>query len=166
MSVDRLADIAVFARVVELGSFTRAADALDVSKAVVSKYVSRLERRLGARLLQRTTRRLTLTEPGAALYRRSAGALAELAEAENDVAQLTGAPRGVLHHQGKEPGEDQIAREGVAEKQQGGRVLRMPDRDRLPPAGHRARVKRVGVPGSGVGREVEQQRTAQRAVIA
>jgi DNA-binding transcriptional LysR family regulator len=96
MSMDRLADVAVFARVVELGSFTRAAEALEVSKAVVSKYVTRLEQRLGARLLQRTTRRLTLTEPGAALYRRSLGALAELAEAENDVAQLTGAPRGVL----------------------------------------------------------------------
>ena len=96
MSKDRLADIAVFARVVELGSFTRAADALEVSKAVVSKYVSRLEQRLGARLLQRTTRRLTLTEPGEALYRRSLGALAELAEAEKDVARLTGAPRGVL----------------------------------------------------------------------
>jgi DNA-binding transcriptional LysR family regulator len=96
MSMDRLADVAVFARVVELGSFTRAAEAFEVSKAVVSKYVTRLEQRLGARLLQRTTRRLTLTEPGAALYRRSLGALAELAEAENDVAQLTGAPRGVL----------------------------------------------------------------------
>ena len=96
MSVDRLTDVAVFVRVVELGSFTRAADALGVSKAVVSKYVSRLEQRLGARLLHRTTRRLTLTEPGAALYRRSLGALAELAEAENEVAQLTGAPRGVL----------------------------------------------------------------------
>jgi DNA-binding transcriptional LysR family regulator len=91
-----LGDIAVFVRVVELGSFTRAADALGVSKAVVSKYVSRLEQRLGARLLHRTTRRLTLTEPGEALYRRSAGALAELGEAEKDVAQLTGAPRGVL----------------------------------------------------------------------
>jgi DNA-binding transcriptional LysR family regulator len=96
MSMDRLADIAVFSRVVELGSFTRAADALEVSKAVVSKYVSRLEQRLGARLLHRTTRRLTLTEPGEALYRRSLGALAELSEAERDVAQLTGAPRGVL----------------------------------------------------------------------
>lgn len=94
--VGSLADIAVFVRVAELGSFTRAADALGVSKAVVSKYVSRLEQRLGARLLHRTTRRLTLTEPGDALFRRSVGALAELAEAEKDVAQLTGAPRGLL----------------------------------------------------------------------
>lgn len=94
--MNTLADIAVFVRVVELGSFTRAADALELSKAAVSKQVSRLEQRLGARLLHRTTRRLTLTEAGAALHRRSAGALAELGEAEREVAQLTGAPRGLL----------------------------------------------------------------------
>lgn len=89
-------DIAVFVRVVELGSFTKAADALEVSKAAVSKYVNRLEQRLGARLMHRTTRRLTLTEAGQALYGRSSAALAELGEAENDVAQLTGKPRGTL----------------------------------------------------------------------
>src|SRR5688572_29618198 len=89
-------DIAVFVRVVELGSFTRAADALEISKAAVSKYVNRLEQRLAARLLHRTTRRLALTEAGQALYGRSAAALAELAEAEHDVAQLTGKPRGML----------------------------------------------------------------------
>ncbi len=89
-------DIAVFVRVVELGSFTKAADTLEISKAAVSKYVNRLEQRLGARLMHRTTRRLTLTEAGQALYGRSAAALAELGEAENDVAQLTGKPRGTL----------------------------------------------------------------------
>lgn len=89
-------DIAVFVRVVEFGSFTKAADALEISKAAVSKYVNRLEQRLDARLLHRTTRRLTLTEAGEALYARSAAALAELGEAENDVAQLTGKPRGML----------------------------------------------------------------------
>jgi DNA-binding transcriptional LysR family regulator len=89
-------DIAVFVRVVELGSFTKAADALEISKAAVSKYVNRLEQRLDARLLHRTTRRLALTEAGQALYGRSAAALAELAEAEHDVAQLTGKPRGML----------------------------------------------------------------------
>lgn len=94
--MDHLTEIAVFVRVVELGSFTRAADAMEVSKAAVSKQVSRLEQRLGARLLHRTTRRLTLTEAGDALYRRSVGALAELGEAEKDIAQLTGAPRGLL----------------------------------------------------------------------
>jgi DNA-binding transcriptional LysR family regulator len=94
--MENLADIAVFVRVVERGSFTAAADSLEVSKAVVSKYVSRLEQRLGARLLHRTTRRLTLTEAGEALFGRSAAALAELGNAEKDVAQLTGAPRGLL----------------------------------------------------------------------
>lgn len=94
--MENLADIAVFVQVVEAGSFTAAAEQLNVSKAVVSKYVSRLESRLGARLLQRTTRRLTLTEAGEALYAKSAGALAELAEAEKLVAHLTGAPRGQL----------------------------------------------------------------------
>ena len=89
-------DVTVFVRVVELGSFTKAADALAISKAAVSKYVSRLEQRLGARLLHRTTRRLGLTEAGDALYARSRAALAELVEAENDVAQLTGKPRGLL----------------------------------------------------------------------
>jgi len=94
--MDPLSDTLVFVQVVELGSFTRAADKLEISKAGVSKYVSRLEQRLGARLLNRTTRRLSLTEAGQALYARSAGALAELREAENDVAQLTGKPRGLL----------------------------------------------------------------------
>lgn len=94
--MDNLADIAVFVQVVETGSFTAAAEQLNVSKAVVSKYVTRLEQRLGARLLQRTTRRLTLTEAGEALYAKSSGALAELADAEADVARLTGAPRGHL----------------------------------------------------------------------
>ncbi len=89
-------DVAVFVRVVDLGSFTKAADALEISKAAVSKYVNRLEQRLDARLLHRTTRRLALTEAGQALYGRSAAALAELAEAEHDVAQLTGKPRGML----------------------------------------------------------------------
>ena len=89
-------DVAVFVRVVELGSFTKAAYELELSKAAVSKYVNRLEQRLSARLLHRTTRRLGLTEAGEALYARSRAALAELAEAENDVAQLTGKPRGML----------------------------------------------------------------------
>lgn len=94
--MENLKDIAVFVRVAELGSFTAAADQLALSKAVVSKYISRLEQRLGARLLHRTTRRITLTEAGDALYGRSVAALADLGEAEREVAQLTGAPRGHL----------------------------------------------------------------------
>ena len=94
--MDRLSDIAVFVRVVEQGSFTSAADALDISKAAVSKYVSRLERRLGARLLNRTTRKLTLTEAGTALFDGASGALDQIKSAEDVVYELVGEPRGRL----------------------------------------------------------------------
>ena len=94
--VDNLADIAVFVRVVERGSFTLAADDLSLSRAVVSKYISRLEGRLGARLLNRTTRRLALTEAGAALFEASRGALERIEEAEATVAQYQAAPKGRL----------------------------------------------------------------------
>jgi DNA-binding transcriptional LysR family regulator len=96
VAVEVLREISVFVRVVERGSFTAAADQLELSKAAVSKYVSRLERKLGARLLNRTTRRLTLTEAGEALYRRADAALAELAAAQAEVFELTGEPRGRL----------------------------------------------------------------------
>ncbi|CDF40890.1 unnamed protein product [Chondrus crispus] len=69
--MDSLTDIAVFVKVVDSGSFTEAAQRLSLSKSVVSKYVTRLENRLGARLLNRTTRRLSLTEAGSAFYERS-----------------------------------------------------------------------------------------------
>lgn len=91
-----LADIAIFIRVVELGSFTAAANELEISKAAVSKYITRLEVSLGARLLQRTTRRLVLTEAGDAFYRRSFAALQEIDEASREVAKLSDAPRGLL----------------------------------------------------------------------
>lgn len=94
--MDTLPDLAVFAQVVEHGSFTAAAEHLELSKAAVSKYVARLERTLGARLLNRTTRRLTLTEAGEALYRRAGAALAELVAAQEEVVELTGEPRGRL----------------------------------------------------------------------
>jgi DNA-binding transcriptional LysR family regulator len=94
--MQNLSDIAVFVEVVDRGSFTAAAHALALSKAAVSKYVSRLEQRLGARLLQRTTRRLTLTEAGAALYDGAARALAQISDVEDTVMGLSGAPRGRL----------------------------------------------------------------------
>ena len=94
--MDNLADVAVFVRVVERGSFTLAADELEISRAAASKYVSRLEERLGARLLHRTTRRLALTEAGAALFEASRGALERIEEAESAVAQLQSEPRGRL----------------------------------------------------------------------
>lgn len=94
--MESLTDIAVFVRVVECGSFTRAADELELSRAVVSKYLSRLEARLGARLLHRTTRRLALTEAGAALFEASRGALERIVEAEDAVASFQKEPRGRL----------------------------------------------------------------------
>ncbi len=94
--MDSLTDIAVFAQVVESGSFTAAAERLSLSKGVVSKYVSRLEHRLGARLLNRTTRRLSLTEVGRSFYERSRHALQEIEDAELEVSQLQGEPRGTL----------------------------------------------------------------------
>ena len=94
--MDQISDIAVFVKVIEQGSFTAAAEHLELSKAAVSKYVGRLESRLGARLLNRTTRRLTLTEAGESLYARASAAIADLAAAESQVLELTGAPRGRL----------------------------------------------------------------------
>ena len=89
-------DVAVFIRVVQDGGFTAAARSLELSKGAVSKMVNRLEARLGARLLNRTTRRLALTEAGDAFYRRALPALAELEDAEREVAEHTGSPRGHL----------------------------------------------------------------------
>jgi len=94
--MENVADIAVFVRVVERGSFTLAAEELGLSRAVVSKYLSRLEERLGARLLHRTTRRLALTEAGATLFEASRGAFERIEEAEAAVAHLQQAPRGRL----------------------------------------------------------------------
>ncbi len=94
--MDSLSDIAVFVQVVDSGSFTAAAERLARSKSVISKYVTRLEDRLGARLLNRTTRRLSLTEVGRLFYDRSQRGLQELADAESEVARLQGAPRGTL----------------------------------------------------------------------
>ncbi|HCU54544.1 MAG TPA: LysR family transcriptional regulator [Gammaproteobacteria bacterium] len=94
--MDPITDIAVFVRVAELGSFTRAADALEISKAAVSKSIGRLEKRLGARLLHRTTRKLTLTEAGDTFFRRGVAALAELNDAQQEISQLSQTPRGLL----------------------------------------------------------------------
>jgi DNA-binding transcriptional LysR family regulator len=94
--MQNLTDIAIFVKVVELSSFTAAAEALDMSQPVVSKSVTRLEEKLGARLLNRTTRRLSLTEAGSELYRRSVKALEEIENAELEVARFQTEPRGTL----------------------------------------------------------------------
>jgi DNA-binding transcriptional LysR family regulator len=86
----------VFVKVVEAGSFRGAAAALGIPKSSVSRKVAELEARLGARLLQRTTRRIGLTAAGAAYHRQAARAAQALQDAERAVAELEAEPRGVL----------------------------------------------------------------------
>src|ERR1700744_133359 len=80
--MDRLRALEGFAAVVNQGSFTRAADKLETSPANVTRYVNELEEALGARLLNRTSRRLSLTETGKTLYDRALSILDDVAEAE------------------------------------------------------------------------------------
>lgn len=94
--MDNLSDIAIFVQVIESGSFTAAADKLALSKSVISKYVTRLEERLGVRLLNRTTRRLSLTEAGEVLYKGSLRGLEEIQATEVEVTRLQQTPRGTL----------------------------------------------------------------------
>jgi LysR family transcriptional regulator for bpeEF and oprC len=86
----------VFARVVESNSFTRAADTLDLSRASVTLIVQQLEAHLKVRLLQRTTRRLSLTPDGAAYYERSVRILADIDEMEHSFADTHRTPHGKL----------------------------------------------------------------------
>jgi len=91
-----LVAMAAFARVVEAGSFTAAARELELSIPVVSKRIGELERKLGTRLLHRTTRKLSLTEAGSAFYQHCARLVEEAKLAEEAVARLNEAPRGLL----------------------------------------------------------------------
>jgi len=91
-----LDEIIVFSRVVEAGSFTRAARELDMPKSTVSRKVSELEERLGARLLQRTTRKLSLTDVGRTFFTHAARVAAEVEAAELAVSRMQEAPRGRL----------------------------------------------------------------------
>jgi LysR family transcriptional regulator, regulator for bpeEF and oprC len=94
--MDRLMGLRAFVRVVELGGFTKAADSLQLPKTTVSDLVQSLEKHLGVRLLQRTTRRVTVTQDGAAFYERCSHILADLDEAEASVMQARVAPKGRL----------------------------------------------------------------------
>jgi DNA-binding transcriptional LysR family regulator len=94
--MDRFAALAAFTRVVEHGSFARAAERLGVSTSAVSRSVSELEAHLGVRLLNRTTRRLSLTESGQAFLERAVQLLADLDEAEAIASAGAVAPRGTL----------------------------------------------------------------------
>ncbi len=79
---DRLTGITTFVRVVDAGSFTLAAERLHLTRSAVGKSIARLERRLGATLFHRHTRRLALTEAGQAYYDRCLHALSELDAAD------------------------------------------------------------------------------------
>jgi DNA-binding transcriptional LysR family regulator len=94
--MDRLTTLAVFVKVVDAQSFAGAARDLGLSPAMVSKHVQTLEAQLGARLLNRTTRRLSLTEIGRGYYERARQILADLEEADRAASDLQATPRGVL----------------------------------------------------------------------
>ncbi|MEO8344142.1 MAG: LysR family transcriptional regulator [Betaproteobacteria bacterium] len=94
--MDRFLAIVAFVKVVELGSFARAAERLDTSVSSISRHVSELETHLNARLLNRTTRRLSLTETGRVFHERCVLLLADLEEAEESATAATVKPRGTL----------------------------------------------------------------------
>ena len=94
--MDRLTEMEAFAMVVDQGGFTDAARKLGISKSAVSKHVSALEARLGARLLNRTTRRVSPTEIGLAYYDRARRVLNDAGEADALVTSMQSAPSGVL----------------------------------------------------------------------
>jgi DNA-binding transcriptional LysR family regulator len=92
--MDRFENARVFVTVVEAGGFTRAAERLGLSRAAASKHVLQLEERLRARLLNRTTRRVSVTAAGRAFYEQCRRILAEFDEAERSVGELHNTPSG------------------------------------------------------------------------
>jgi DNA-binding transcriptional LysR family regulator len=91
-----LNELLVFAKVVQAGSFTAASAALRMPKSTVSRKVSELEERVGAQLLQRTTRKLRLTEVGRAYFEHCARVVAEAEQAEQVVTRMQATPHGLL----------------------------------------------------------------------
>ena len=94
--MDRWTEIELFVQTAEQGSLSRAAEALGLSNAAASRHLAALEERLGGRLVQRSTRRLTLTEVGETFYRRCKAVLAEMKEAESAVNASSLNPSGRL----------------------------------------------------------------------
>lgn len=94
--MDRAAEMTAFVRAVETGGFSAAAREMDLTPSALSKLVTRLEDRLGVRLLTRTTRRLQLTAEGEAFYNRARPILTAMDEAEAEVAEAGTHPRGLL----------------------------------------------------------------------
>src|ERR1700722_6882555 len=94
--MDHMQAIRAFGRVVETGGFTRAAESLQMPNATLSKQIQQLERHLGVKLLERTTRRVSVTNNGAAYYERTRVLLTELDEIETTLGRAQTAPRGPL----------------------------------------------------------------------
>lgn len=108
--MDRAAEMTAFVRAVETGSFSAAARHLALTPSALSKLVTRLEDRLGTRLLQRTTRRLQLTPEGEAFFNRVRPILSAMDEAEAEVSAAGASPRGRLRlHCGSAFGMHQLA---------------------------------------------------------
>lgn len=94
--MDQIQSMRVFVRVVEAGNFTRAADSLGLPKGTVTKQIQALESRLRTRLLNRTTRRVSVTPDGAAYYERTARLLNDFDDIEASMVNAQAAPRGRL----------------------------------------------------------------------
>lgn len=96
MATDKLVAMKIFRRVAELGSFTRAADDLDITAATVSKHIAFLEQDIDTRLINRTTRRMNLTDAGLAFLKRTQALLDELEDAELEARGFQAEPRGTI----------------------------------------------------------------------
>jgi DNA-binding transcriptional LysR family regulator len=94
--MDKIAAMRAFARVVEAGTFVRAADSLDMPNSTITRLVQTLEQELGSKLLNRTTRRVTVTGEGAMYYERVVRLLGELDDLESSLKQARASPRGRL----------------------------------------------------------------------
>ncbi len=94
--MDTLTSIKVFRQVIDSGGFSRAAEQLEMSTAMVSKHIMHVERRLGVRLINRNSRSLSLTEPGRLYFQRCQSILDELRATELELGSLASTPRGTL----------------------------------------------------------------------
>src|ERR1700759_3483261 len=94
--MDRLTSLTAFVRVVDAGGFSAAGRKLNMSTTMVSNHVQVLEDRLGARLLNRTTRKVSMTEIGKAYYDRCIQILADIEQADDIAASVQSTPRGTL----------------------------------------------------------------------
>ncbi|KLD73097.1 hypothetical protein Y886_39850, partial [Xanthomonas hyacinthi DSM 19077] len=94
--MDHLQAIRAFARVVETGGFSRAAESLQMPNATLSKSIGALEKHLGVKLLERSTRRVSVTNDGAAYYERVLHLLTELDDVEATLGRAQASPRGRL----------------------------------------------------------------------